>query len=165
MLSRFIKSTPNKKDETTDGCTRERRPYNLKELEFATEESRKNNDKKKRNAECEHRMCTEVVSGERRTTKWERKSFQEVFVEHRGSVERTTRRNEMSEGQERAECPNVEEEERQERNEKDGKVQNGKKRVILPERFGGSLWNVDGDRSPTAQERGGNLIYGQQQTL
>jgi hypothetical protein len=35
MLSRFIKSTPNKKDETTDGCTRERRPYNLKELEFA----------------------------------------------------------------------------------------------------------------------------------
>jgi hypothetical protein len=62
----------------------------------------------------------------------------------------------------------IEEEERQERNEKDGKVQNRKKRVILPERFWGSLWNVDavgGDRSPTAQERGGNLIYGQQQTL
>jgi predicted Zn-ribbon and HTH transcriptional regulator len=127
-------------------------------------------------------MCTEVVSGERRTTKWERKSFQEVFVEHRRSVERTTRRNEMSEGREGAECAKcgwvgkdkvrtstlIEEEERQERNEKDGKVQNRKKRVILPERFWGSLWNVDavgGDRSPTAQERGGNLIYGQQQTL
>ncbi|KAJ3628057.1 hypothetical protein MTP99_015383 [Tenebrio molitor] len=86
-------------------------------------------------------MCTEVVSGERRTTKWERKSFQEVFVEHRRSVERTTRRNEMSEGRKRAEC---------------AKRGTEKRKLSYRKDFGGSLWNVDGDRSPTAQERGGN---------